>query len=84
MVVGDLVTTMYGLAVGLQEQNPFVVAILARYGVAGLVGLKFVAVAWVAIIWRALGRSYGIAAMAGLLIPQAIAVALNLVTLFTA
>lgn len=84
VVVGDLVTTIHGLNIGLQERNPFVVYVLSSYGVAGLAGLKLVAVAWVAIIWRGLGRRYGVAAMAGLMIPQAIAVVLNVVTILTA
>lgn len=83
-VLGDLVTTIYGLDIGLQERNPFVVYVLSSYGVAGLAGLKLVAVAWVAIIWRVLGRRYGVAAMAGLMIPQTVAVVLNVVTILTA
>lgn len=84
MVLGDLATTVYGLEIGLREQNPFVLAVLVQYGVAGLVGLKLVAVSWVVIIWRALGRRYGVAAMAGLAVPQGIAVALNVVTILNA
>lgn len=83
-VLGDLVTTVYGLEVGLREQNPFVVSVMARFGVAGLVGLKLVAVSWVAIAWKVLGRHYGLAAMAGLAIPQGIAVGLNIVTILNA
>lgn len=83
-VVGDLLTTVYGLEVGLRERNPFVAAILIDYGVAGLVGLKLVVVAWVAIIWRLLDKRYGLAAMMGLAIPQAIAVAINVVTILAA
>lgn len=83
MVLGDLVTTVYGLEIGLREQNPFVLAVLAQYGVAGLVGLKLVAVSWVAIIWQALGRHYGVAAMAGLAVPQGIAVTLNVLTILS-
>lgn len=83
MVVGDLVTTAYGLSVGLREQNPFVVEVLSRYGIAGLVGLKLVAVGWVVVIWRALGRHYGVAAMAGLTIPQSIAVVINVATILS-
>ena len=81
MVVGDLVTTVYGLEVGLREQNPVVLAVMERLGVAGLVALKLVAVSWVGIIWRVLGRHYGLAAMAGLMIPQGLAVVLNVVTI---
>lgn len=84
MVIGDLVTTVYGLNIGLQEQNPFVVEVLSRYGIAGLVGLKIAAIGWVAVFWRGLGRRYGIAAMAGLMVPQTIAVALNIATILAA
>lgn len=84
LVLGDLVTTVYGLEIGLRERNPFVVAALGRFGVAGLVGLKLVAVSWVGVIWWALGRRYGLAAMAGLMLPQGIAVALNVVTILNA
>lgn len=83
-VVGDLVTTVYGLEIGLRERNPFVAAVLADYGVAGLVGLKLLVVAWVAIIWRLLNERYGLAAMMGLAIPQGAAVVLNVVTILTA
>ena len=81
LVIGDLATTVYGLEIGLREQNPFVVATMNRFGVWGLVGLKLVAVSWVAIIWRGLGRRYGVAAMAGLMVPQGVAVVLNVVTI---
>lgn len=84
LVLGDLVTTVYGLEVGLRERNPFVVAVLARFGVTGLVGLKLAAVGWVAVIWRGLGRQYGLAAMAGLMLPQGIAVVLNVITILNA
>jgi len=83
-VLGDLVTTVYGLGIGLREQNPFVLAVLSHYGVAGLVGLKLVAVSWVAIIWHVLGRRYGVAAMGGLALPQGIAVTLNVLTILSA
>lgn len=84
LVLGDLVTTVYGLEIGLRERNPFVVAALVRFGVAGLVGLKLLAVSWVGVIWWALGQRYGLAAMAGLMIPQGIAVVLNVVTILNA
>lgn len=83
-VLGDLLTTVYGLGIGLREQNPFVVAVLADYGVAGLVGLKLLAVSWVAVVWFGLGRRYGVAAMAGLTLPQTVAVAINVVTILAA
>lgn len=84
LVLGDLVTTVYGLEMGLREQNPFVLAVMGKFGVAGLVGLKILAVSWVAVIWRVLGRRYGVAAMAGLMLPQGIAVGLNVLTIVNA
>lgn len=84
LLLGDLLTTVYGLGIGLREQNPFVASVLADYGVPGLVGLKLVALAWVVVIWVGLGRRYGVAAMAGLSVPQAVAVAINVVTILTA
>lgn len=84
LVLGDLVTTIYGLEIGLRERNPFVVAVIGRFGVAGLVGLKLVTLSWVALIWRVLGRRYGLAAMAGVIVPQGTAVVLNVVTILNA
>lgn len=84
MVLGDLGTTVYGLNTGLKEQNPFVLAMLSRFGIAGLVALKLFAISWVAIIWLALGRRYGVAAMVGLILPQFVAVVLNVVTILGA
>jgi len=83
-IFGDLVTTVYGLGVGLREQNPFVAAVLVDYGVAGLVGLKLLVFAWVGVIWHVLNRRYGLAALLGIAVPQAIAVVLNLVTILSA
>lgn len=80
-ILGDLATTMYGLEVGFREQNPFVAFVLARVGVAGLVGLKLFVIGWIAVIWAVLGRLYGVAAMIGVLLPQSIAVFLNVLTL---
>lgn len=83
-VLGDLVTTLYGLHIGLAERNPVVVWVLAEFGVAGMVAMKVVAVGWVVAIWWALGRTYGLAALAGLFLPQALAVCLNVLTLLAA
>lgn len=83
-VVGDLATTMYGLEIGLREQNPVVAAALHRYGVGALVGLKLVAVAWAVVVWVWMDRRYGVAAVAGLTVPQTLAVVLNVLTILSA
>lgn len=80
-VLGDLVTTMYGLSIGLPESNPFVRGIVENYGLVGMIALKGICVVWVAIIYKQLGKRYGIAAMLGLAIPQGIAVILNIITI---
>lgn len=82
-VLGDLVTTVYGLEIGLREKNPVVAGILVAYGVPGLVALKLVAISWVVVIWRVLSRRYGVAALAGLALPQSVAAGLNVVTILT-
>lgn len=82
VVAADLITTLYGLSVGYAERNPVVAAVIARYGLAGMLGLKAAALAWPVAVRRALGPVYGAAALVGLFLPQAVAVALNLATLF--
>lgn len=82
-VVGDLATTVYGLHIGLVERNPVVAAALARFGVVGMVALKGIAVSWVLAIRRVFGRTYGVAALFGLALPQSVAVVLNLLTILS-
>lgn len=78
VTVGDLVSTMYGLEQGLHEGNPVVAEVLADYGVPGLVALKLVVLAWVGGVWHLLQRRYGVAALVGLFLPQAVALVSNL------
>lgn len=84
VVAGDVVTTLYGLSVGLVERNPVVATALAAYGVPGMLALKGVAVGWAVAVWRLLGRTYGLAALVGLFLPQAVAVVLNVATILRA
>lgn len=79
--LGDLVTTSYGISIGLPEQNPFVANIIEDYGFIGMVILKLVAIAWVGIIYTLMNEAYGKAALFGLFVPQSIAVLLNLYTI---
>lgn len=83
VVVGDLVSTMYGLGIGLTERNPVVAAVLADYGFAGLVALKGVTLASVGTAWLLLERHYGVAVLVGVALPQTVAVVVNAVTIAT-
>jgi hypothetical protein len=42
--LGDVVTTAYGLQMGLTEGNPIMHAMIAESGIAGLVGSKFLVI----------------------------------------
>lgn len=77
VMVADLVSTVYGLRQGFHEGNPVVADVLASHGVSGLVALKLVVLAWAGAIWRVFKRRYGVAALVGLFLPQAVAVASN-------
>lgn len=81
VVVGDLLSTVHGLSIGLREQNPVVADVLANHGFAGLVALKVLVLGWAVVAWRALSRRYGVAALVGLVLPQATAVVVNLATI---
>lgn len=80
-VVGDLVSTVYGLELGLREQNPFVAGVIESHGVAGLVALKCLCLGWAVAAWVALERHYGVATLVGLAVPQGGAVVVNLLTI---
>ena len=43
-LVGDIVTTFVGLQLGLAESNPVAREVIYGYGVAGMIGLKALAV----------------------------------------
>lgn len=83
VMVGDLVSTVYGLRQGFAEGNPVAAAVLAEHGAAGLVALKGVALAWACAIWYACRRRYGVAALVGLLLPQAVALCSNLLLILS-
>lgn len=83
VMVGDLVSTVYGLRQGFAEGNPVVATVLAAHGTAGLVALKGVALAWACGIWYGFRRRYGVAALVGLLIPQALALCSNLLLILS-
>jgi hypothetical protein len=54
--VGDILLTMTGITVGLQEGNVVVSAMLAEFGLAGLWLVKFGAMLWLVAGWRLLSE----------------------------
>ncbi|MEF8827925.1 MAG: DUF5658 family protein [Haloarcula sp.] len=54
--VGDILLTMTGLTVGLQEGNVVVSTMLAEFGLAGLWLVKFGAMLWLVAGWRLLSE----------------------------
>jgi hypothetical protein len=78
-MVGDLVTTVYGLHIGLVEKNPVAAQVLQLAGVGGLVGLKLFALALALICWKLLPRDYEGLVPLGFALPQLLAVAVNTV-----
>lgn len=60
--VADLATTALALSLGAPEQSPGGAAVLAAAGVAGLVALKLLAIAFVWFldeVWPVVGRGVG-------------------------
>lgn len=81
VVVGDLLSTAYGLSIGLRERNPVVAEVIASYGLGGLVGLKLLTLVAAVAAWLVLERHYGVAALVGLALPQGGAVVVNVLTI---
>jgi len=52
--VADVVMTLTGLSNGLQEGNPVVRTMVGTFGVAGLWGVKFLAMCWLVAGWALL------------------------------
>ncbi len=76
-LVGDLWLTAYGLSLGYAEVNPLARSVLATHGVAGLGGLKLLALG-VGVAGRsALPRRYAPVVPLGLAVPWAFAVCSN-------
>ncbi|UPW00183.1 DUF5658 family protein [Halorussus gelatinilyticus] len=77
-LVGDLLTTYYGLQLGLTESNPVARAALDRFGFAAMVGLKLFALAVGVGCRRLLPDEHGLLVPAGLAVPWMGAVVVNL------
>jgi hypothetical protein len=79
LMLGDVVLTAYGLALGLSESNPVAAAVLDSHGVGGLTVLKGIVLACGGIGTRLLPASTSVVVPLGLLLPTLAAVVVNLV-----
>lgn len=79
--LADVVTTLYGISIGLTEGNPFVATTLATTGVPGFLVLKAAVLGFGFACWRLLPRRHAIAVPAGLAVPTLLAAASNTVAL---
>lgn len=75
---GDLITTYYGLQLGLTESNPVARAALERFGFSAMVGMKLLAVGVGLGCRRLLPDEHGLLVPAGLAVPWLAAAVVNL------
>lgn len=73
----DVALTLVGLGAGLSERNPVAVRALDAFGAAGLVGLKAVAFALLAVVTAHLSGRYRGAVFVGFGLTQLVAVGWN-------
>jgi len=79
--VGDILLTMTGLTVGLQEGNVVVSTMLAEFGLAGLWLVKFGAMLWLVAGWRLLSERDATVFLALFAVVTLAVVAYNAVTI---
>lgn len=77
-LVGDLLTTYYGLKLGLAESNPVARAAIEQFGFSALAVLKLFAVGVGLGCRRVLPDRYGLLVPAGLAVPWLAAMIVNL------
>ncbi|WP_243700407.1 DUF5658 family protein [Halorussus pelagicus] len=77
-LVGDLLTTYYGLKIGLTESNPVARTAMERFGFGALVGLKLFAVGIGVCCRWIVPDEHGLLVPAGLAVPWTGAVVVNL------
>ena len=77
-LVGDLLTTYYGLKIGLTESNPVARAAIEQFGFSAMVVLKLFAVAVGVVCRQLLPKRHGLLVPAGLAVPWSAAVVINL------
>lgn len=76
-LVLDLVSTSYGLHLGLQEMNPIAAGLFDRFGYAALGALKGFSVAVAIVGWAVLPRKFRALVPACLALPWALAAISN-------
>ncbi|MFC7018153.1 MULTISPECIES: DUF5658 family protein [Haloarcula] len=81
--VFDIVTTIVGLGLGLQEANAVARAFIATYGTPGIGLLKFSALVVVVLLWAALPDRYATVVLSVFAWVSLLVVAVNAVTLAT-
>ncbi|KAA9409237.1 hypothetical protein EGO51_05325 [Haloarcula hispanica] len=79
--VGDILLTMTGLTVGLQEGNVVVSRMLAEFGLAGFWLVKFGAMLWLVAGWRLLSEYNATVFLALFAVVTLAVVAYNAVTI---
>ncbi|MFC7080118.1 DUF5658 family protein [Halorussus caseinilyticus] len=77
-LVGDLLTTYYGLRIGLTESNPVAQAALDQFGFSAMVVLKLFALGVGVACRQLLPDRHGALVPAGLAVPWSAAVVVNL------
>jgi hypothetical protein len=77
-LVGDLLTTYYGLQLGLSESNPVARTAMERFGFSAMVGLHLLAVGVGLGCRRLLPDRHALLVPAGLAVPWLGAVVINL------
>ncbi|NKE35724.1 hypothetical protein GWG54_07805 [Natronococcus sp. JC468] len=80
-LVGDVVTTFVGLRIGLAESNPLARSVIYSHGLIGMLGLKGAAVGVGLACRPLLPSAYRAIVPAGLALPWAVAVGINLYTI---
>lgn len=77
-LVGDLLTTYYGLKIGLTESNPVARAAIQQFGFSAMIALKLFAVGIGVVCRQLLPERHGLLVPAGLAVPWTAAVVINL------
>ena len=77
-LVGDLLTTYYGLKIGLTESNPVARAAIEQFGFSAMIALKLFAVGVGVCCRQLLPERHGLLVPAGLAVPWTAAVVINL------